>query len=328
MSIKLQELEDGVEVSPFDDLWFEREYEKAYVPLDKPLPPPETLISIGEHQYKGNYYPTTAMTAGSFSVIAAPSKSKKTLFKTQLCATYIGGNAAYRFPLLRTHRNSDEYILDFDTEQSEYYAQRTFKGVAEVVGTIYPQYLTFKICHLTADERVAFIDKALERYKGKMKMVFIDGIADLMNDVNNLEWSNQIVHKLIKWADQYKIHICTIIHVAYGVTKATGHLGSAVTKKAETVFLLKPDENNKDIVEVIPQYTRGYPFESFKFMVDSSDFTIYPYDEFTGTMAKPMAMSASNTPREPTKERINNAIPTASPNEAFAKKEPIDDVPF
>ena len=155
-------------------------------------------------------------------------------------------------------------------------------------------------------------------------MVFIDGIADLMNDVNNLEWSNQIVHKLIKWADQYKIHICTIIHVAYGVTKATGHLGSAVTKKAETVFLLKPDENNKDIVEVLPQYTRGYPFEAFKFMVDSSDFTIYPYDEFTGTMAKP----TYNVPRMPTQERSNNAIPTASPNEAFAKKEPEDDVPF
>ena len=63
-------------------------------------------------------------------------------------------------------------------------------------------------------------------------------------------------------------------------------------------------------------------------MVDSSDFTIYPYDEFTGAMAKPMAMQPSSAPREPTLERSNNAIPMASPAEAFAKKEPIDDVPF
>ena len=63
-------------------------------------------------------------------------------------------------------------------------------------------------------------------------------------------------------------------------------------------------------------------------MVDSSDFTIYPYDEFTGTMAKPIAIQPSSAPREPTQERSNNAIPTASPNEAFAKKEPIEDVPF
>jgi len=291
MSLKEITAED--DLSPFDDLWFAREYERAYIPLDKPLPPPETLISIGEHQFKGNCYPTTVMTAGSFSVIAAPSKSKKTLFKTQLCATYIGGNASYRFPNIHSHRKDDCYILDFDTEQSEYYAQRTFKSVADIVGTIYPQYLTFKICHLSAEERVAFIEKVLERFKGKVKLVFIDGIADLMNDVNNLEWSNQIVHKLIKWADDYKIHICTIIHVAYGVTKATGHLGSAVTKKAETVFLLKVDDNDKNIVEVLPQYTRGYPFDSFKFMVDSNDFTIYFYDEFTGQMAKPMG----NIPR-------------------------------
>lgn len=321
MSLKEITAED--DLSPFDDLWFAREYERAYIPLDKPLPPPETLISIGEHQFKGNCYPTTVMTTGSFSVIAAPSKSKKTLFKTQLCATYIGGNASYRFPNIHSHRREDYYILDFDTEQSEYYAQRTFKSVADIVGTIYPQYLTFKICHLSAEERVAFIEKVLERFKGKVKLVFIDGIADLMNDVNNLEWSNQIVHKLIKWADDYKIHICTIIHVAYGVTKATGHLGSAVTKKAETVFLLKVDDNDKNIVEVLPQYTRGYPFDSFKFMVDSNDFTIYFYDEFTGQMAKPMG----NIPREPTQERSNNAIPTASPSEAFGN-EPDNGVLF
>ena len=323
MPLKLEEVREDIEISPFDDLWFAREYERAYIPLDKPLPPPETLISIGEHQFKGNCYPTTVMTAGSFSVIAAPSKSKKTLFKTQLCATYIGGNASYRFPNIHSHRREDYYILDFDTEQSEYYAQRTFKSVADIVGTIYPQYLTFKICHLSAEERVAFIEKVLERFRGKVKLVFIDGIADLMNDVNNLEWSNQIVHKLIKWADDYKIHICTIIHVAYGVTKATGHLGSAVTKKAETVFLLKVDDNDKNIVEVLPQYTRGYPFDSFKFMVDSNDFTIYFYDEFTGQMAKPMG----NIPREPIQERSNNAIPAASPSEAFGN-EPDNGVLF
>lgn len=323
MPLKLEEVREDIEISPFDDLWFAREYERAYIPLDKPLPPPETLISIGEHQFKGNCYPTTVMTAGSFSVIAAPSKSKKTLFKTQLCATYIGGNASYRFPNIHSHRREDYYILDFDTEQSEYYAQRTFKSVADIVGTIYPKYLTFKICHLSAEERVAFIEKVLERFKGKVKLVFIDGIADLMNDVNNLEWSNQIVHKLIKWADDYKIHICTIIHVAYGVTKATGHLGSAVTKKAETVFLLKVDDNDKNIVEVLPQYTRGYPFDSFKFMVDSNDFTIYFYDEFTGQMAKPMG----NIPREPIQERSNNAIPAASPSEAFGN-EPDNGVLF
>ena len=40
MSLKVQEIEEGVELSPFDDLWFAREYEKAYIPLDKAHPPP------------------------------------------------------------------------------------------------------------------------------------------------------------------------------------------------------------------------------------------------------------------------------------------------
>ena len=63
-------------------------------------------------------------------------------------------------------------------------------------------------------------------------------------------------------------------------------------------------------------------------MVDSNDFTIYPYDEFTGTMAKPITMPQSSPPREPTQERNANTIPTASPAEAFAKTPPNDGVPF
>ena len=76
-------------------------------------------------------------------------------------------------------------------------------------------------------------------------------------------------------------------------------------------------------MEVLPQYTRGYPFDSFKFMVDSNDFTIYFYDEFTGQMAKPMG----NIPREPIQARSNNAIPAASPSEAFGN-EPDNGVLF
>lgn len=263
------------EVTPYDGLWFDEQLQKSSISLTEDIPFPETIISIGTHQYKGNTYPTSVMTAGEFSVIAAPPKSKKSFFKSQLCASYIGGSASYYFPNIRGHRNSDFAVLDLDTEQSPFYAQRTFKRVERIVNAPYNRYFPFKLRHMTPVERVAFIDQLLDYHRNNVKLVFIDGVADLIEDTNDLSQSNYIAGKLLKWTDEYKIHICTVIHVAHGTTKLTGHLGSTLTKKAETVFQLKPDESDDDVVKVTHQYSRGRSFEPFEFRMDNEQALIY-----------------------------------------------------
>jgi len=56
--------------------------------------------------------------------------------------------------------------------------------------------------------------------------VIIDGIADLVSDVNNLEESNLVVQKIMKWSAELDCHIVTVIHSNFGSDKPTGHLGS------------------------------------------------------------------------------------------------------
>ena len=43
-------------------------------------------------------------------------------------------------------------------------------------------------------------------------MVVIDGVADLVSDVNNLEESNLCVQKIMQLSAKYDCHIITVIH--------------------------------------------------------------------------------------------------------------------
>ena len=70
----------------------------CFVDLSLEMPKPEILLSIGQHEYKGNFYDTPIMTAGEFSAIVAESKAKKSFLKSGLIGCYIGGNASTLFP--------------------------------------------------------------------------------------------------------------------------------------------------------------------------------------------------------------------------------------
>ena len=268
-----------IQQDPFD---FEDLISKTLVDLSVNVERPETLISIGSHLYKDKDYPTAVMTAGEFSCIVAPSKTKKSFLKSAICAAYVGGKSNSHFPNIKGHRDKDYYILDIDTEQSNYYATRTFKRVNEMTGIDYKNHIPFKMRALSVNERIELIKHLIynSKYSDDTKLVFIDGIADLMLDVNDMEMSNIIANYLLKWTEEKKIHICVVIHSAFGTSKATGNLGSTLIKKAESVLMLSPTDDTKKVIKTIHQYSRGYSFDEFHFSIKDKDALPYKVDDF------------------------------------------------
>lgn len=252
------------------DFDYKKAFEECFVDLSEELQPPEVVIGIGYHSYKGNQYINPTFTIGEMSAIIAPQKSKKSMFKSALAATYIGGNANSHFPSMVGFRKEDKYVLDFDTEQGKYYAQRSFRRVMEMVGGNYKNYLPFGIKSLSDTQRVEFIDAVINdpRYKGKIGLVFIDGIADLCLNTNDIEKSKEVAQKIMQWND--KCHICCVIHKTFDKDRATGHLGGFVQKKAETTIFLKiMDKDNKNSPVEVKQFdSRGAPFDEFYFDLD------------------------------------------------------------
>lgn len=260
------------ENDPNSDLGFDIKSLEAecYVDLSEEITPPETLLSIGEHTYMGKTYPTSICTAGESSAIIAESKKKKSYIKSALIACFIGGNTNQYFPNIKSHRTEDFTILDFDTEQGKYYAQRTFRRVGYMVGNNYPYYKCYITRHLTSIQRLKLIDYCLENqktlYDKPIKLVSIDGIADLVENTNDLVMSKEASDYVNKWTYEHNIHILTVIHKSGQTGKPLGHLGTFILKKSETVLELNQNEDGS--INVSNPYSRGYRAEDFDFDVN------------------------------------------------------------
>lgn len=246
-------------------------YNDCLIDLSEEMPRPEIILSIGNYNYKGEYYPNPIMTAGEFSAIIAQSKAKKSFLKSAFLGAYIGGNANVLFPNIKSHRGEENYtVLDFDTEQGKYYTQRTFRRVQEMAGGIYENYKGFATRHLSSDNRLKLIDYVLSNqatlFKNPVKLVAIDGIADLVENTNDILMSKEASDYVMRWTYEYNLHITTVIHKSPQTGKPLGHLGTFVLKKAETVIEL--DINEDGSVKVTNPYSRGYKFDEFNFDIN------------------------------------------------------------
>jgi|JI10StandDraft_1071094.scaffolds.fasta_scaffold118228_6 hypothetical protein len=266
MNLDFDELQNNSEITETDISKLEQ---SCFIDLSEEMPHPEILLSIGQHEYKGKFYPTPVMTAGEFSAIVATSKSKKTFLKSAFLASYIGGKTSILFPNIVSHRDKEYTILDFDTEQGKYYTQRTFRRVIEMVGASTENYKGYATRHLSSRERLLLIDYCLknqQRYKHPVKMVAIDGIADLVENTNDILMSKEASDYIMKWTYEYNIHVTTVIHKSTTTNKPLGHLGTYVLKKAETVIDL--DIQGDKTIKVTNPFSRGYRFDEFTFDVN------------------------------------------------------------
>ena len=66
--------------------------------------------------------------------------------------------------------------------------------------------------------------------------VVIDGIRDLVYDINSPSEATCVISKLMQWTDEYQIHLHTILHQNKSDENARGHIGTEINNKAETVI--------------------------------------------------------------------------------------------
>ena len=232
---------------------------------------PPTALSYGEKTIqttKGDItFPIPIGTYGNFSFVQAPPKSKKTFFASLLASVYLSGGNNFGGNI-RGHRDN-KCLIHFDTEQGHWHSQRVFKRVLDManvqdVGC----YQTYALRTINYKTRIEFIEHILKENGDKNGLVLIDGIADLVSDVNNLEESNLCVQKIMEWSAKFNCHIVTVIHSNYGSEKPTGHLGSFLEKKTETQIQLELNSVHKDNITVKCKRSRGYAFETFSFSVN------------------------------------------------------------
>ena len=244
----------------------------CYIDINKKIDYPPVCLSYGEkvlQSDKGDsIIPIALGTFGNLSVITAPPKTKKTFFVSLLASAFLSGTNIYGGDI-KGHRGSGD-LIHIDTEQGAWHCSKVFRRPLDMDRDIpKDKYHTFALRTIGYKERLEFIEYYLKENIKEPSLVIIDGVADLCADVNNIEQSNQLVSALMRLSQQQNVHIICVIHQNYGSQKlGTGHLGSALEKKAETVISLEANTVNKNWVTVKCGRSRGYSFDTFSFEVN------------------------------------------------------------
>jgi hypothetical protein len=143
--------------------------------------------------------------------------------------------------------NSDnKAILLYDTEQSEV---QLFKNVSNLLKRAKlkekPKELrAFSLTGMSRKERLQAIVQSMDKYHYEyesIRLVVIDGIADLVLSANDEAESIRIVDELYRLAGIYKTCIVCVLHYVPNGLKLRGHLGSELQRKAAAIMSIELD---------------------------------------------------------------------------------------
>lgn len=143
--------------------------------------------------------------------------------------------------------NSDgKAVLLYDTEQSEV---QLFKNVSNLLKraklTEKPEDLrAFSLTGMSRKERLQAIVQSMDKYHYEyegIRLVVIDGIADLVLSANDEAESIRIVDELYRLAGIYRTCIVCVLHYVPNGLKLRGHLGSELQRKAAAIMSIELD---------------------------------------------------------------------------------------
>jgi hypothetical protein len=250
---------------------------KAFVDVNIPVEKPPIILEINHNDKNYPQY-ERLLTLGNMSVFTGKGKSKKT-FLTTLMLSCLAINGQMQRKFRATLPESKRQILQFDTEQGEYDTYLVARRIHDLSGG-YQQHLgTFNLREHEPYDRIGIIQAAINKFKSNLGFVMIDGIADLVVDINDNMEAAKISTLLMQWTKIYNIHISNVIHQNKNDNYATGHLGSALIKKSEVVIGVETDLIDKSRSIVSCQNIRGArDFEDFAFKINENTMPEIEWD--------------------------------------------------
>ena len=183
---------------------------------------------------------TTIRTLGNFSASTGKGKSRKSFNVSAIVASALTGrkilNYEARFP------EGKERILYFDTEQSSNHCRTILRRINKLCG--YPEKMdddriSFAFLRERSTlERREIIELALNT-EPEVGLVIIDGLRDLLFDINSSTEAAEVICLLMRWSSQYNVHIHTVLHLNKGDDNLRGHIGTELNHMAETILQIK-----------------------------------------------------------------------------------------
>ena len=220
-------------------------YKQSLVDLSIDIPEPVPVLKIGDK---------VIFTRGSISTIGGMQKSRKTYLVDLFASDFL------KF-------TQEDKVLIVDTEMAKAYTYKSARRIHRMMGwnthQNHERLIVISLDEDTPDERIAKLKEAVEDIHPRI--VFLDGIADLVSSVNDDIKAAEIVQTLRNLCGRFDCHICCILHFNRGNGQLRGHVGSEVLRKSETIITIT---KNDDTSTVQSSDMRQLPFDPFTFRIN------------------------------------------------------------
>ena len=238
----------------------ERRLEALRITEDKELPPMHFLFRI---------FGKPCFPRGELVAVTGKAKSGKTLFNSMLmtcCVSYEALQVA-RMPEQRngTWECPPMQCLWYDTEQSEQSTQDILKNrILRMVDEGKERLHVFNVRCLHWEERMRLFRTAVLKYRPQL--VVLDGVRDLLSDINDGVRAQEMVEELMKLAQEADCCMVCVLHQNKGAEDRNprGWVGTELMNKAFEVYAcekMKPE----NIFMVEQTHTRKYDLGELMF---------------------------------------------------------------
>lgn len=293
-----------LEKDDFSDEELESYLSKGEIKATDKVTIPPKILFVGD---------CTIATFGNFSASTGKAKSKKTFNISAMVAAAVTNTTVlnYRACLPEGKRK----ILYFDTEQSKYHCHNVLERIYKLSGLSVkkddPRLLFWGLREYTPKLRIALIDYALRKHQ-EVGLVIIDGLRDLMYDINNGKEATDVMTILMAWTSVYDLHIHTVLHLNKNDNNPRGHIGTELENKAETVLIISKNLQNNSISEVRPMHMRDKEFSTFAFHIDDNKLPVLD-NGISVTVVKRREKSLVSLDNEVHQEILSKAFKNNSP---------------
>ena len=203
------------------------------VDLDKPVTQ-EVIFKIQDK---------IILTYGSLMILTGKPKARKTTFLHAFIASAVTYDNIWSITTnLKPEKN---LVVLLDTEQSMYDLHQSLGRLENTINKKLSSLSNFKAYSarsLNVDEIISLITRICE-INNNIGLICIDGLLDLVYDINDVREAKAAIHFLKTLSDTYQVGIVGILHQNKGTNFSLGHLGSFASRHAQSELSIEKNES-------------------------------------------------------------------------------------
>lgn len=208
-----------------------------WLDLDKECEPLDFLFAK-----QGDGVVERLLARGNIQLLKGQEKTGKSACGLMFITAALRGDEG--FLGVRPQTSGPMNVLWVDTEQDESTLRAKGLKVCEMadIGHDDVRLHILPLRKHTVEKRLDLFSRALE--ETSPDFVFLDGVADLCNNINDIEESTEVVSRLQNMADETNCAMLCVIHAnKTGLQDARGHLGTLLQQKCSEIYRMDRVKN-------------------------------------------------------------------------------------